>query len=72
VGSPRGYAASAEASAGFAACRVYTNCKNRRVRLFPRNMKLLITAAHRQEEADAFSLPFRFKICGFLTGDGGR
>ena len=30
VGSPRGYAASAEASAGFAACSVDTNRKNRR------------------------------------------
>ena len=30
VGSPRGYAASAEASAGFAVCSVCTNRKNRR------------------------------------------
>ena len=30
VGSPRGYAASAEASAGFAVCSAYTNRKNRR------------------------------------------
>ena len=57
----RGYAASADASAGFAVCSVYTNRKNRRVRRFSRNMKLLINAAHRQEEANAFLPAFPFQ-----------
>ena len=60
-GGRGGYAASADASAGFAACSVDTNRKNRRgQQLICRHSLRIISCPHPSQ------------LCGFFDGDGGR
>ena len=70
VGSPRGYAASAEASADFVVCTRYPNRKNRRGRLFTRNGGLLISPSHLAEKILKILSAIHLQICGFFDGDG--
>ena len=70
VGSPRGYAASAEASADFVVCTRYPNRKNRRGRLFTRNVVLLISPSHLAEKILNFSLPSISQSADFSMGTG--
>ena len=70
VGSPRGYAASAEASADFVVCTRYPNRKNRRGRLFTRNGVLLISPSHLTERILKILSAIHLQICGFFDGDG--
>ena len=60
VGSPRGYAASAEASAGFAPCSVDTNRKNRRGQQFIcRHFLRIIFCPHPSQTLRIFSMGTR-------------
>ena len=70
VGSPRGYAASADASADFVVCTRYPNIKNRHGRLFTRVGHLLISASHLLERILKILSNTHLKIYGFLDGDG--